>query len=36
MVIDTWECGCIYTWTRHTGWGHDFDCFDEKLGELLS
>jgi len=36
MVIDTWACGCIYTWTRATGWQRDYDCFDDRLRELLS
>jgi hypothetical protein len=32
MVIDTWECGCIYTWTRAAGWVHDFVCTAPDLG----
>jgi hypothetical protein len=36
MVIDTWACGRIHTWTRATGWQRDHDCLDGKLRELLS
>ena len=36
LVIDTWECGCIYTWTRATGWAHDTDCIDEQIRRLLT
>lgn len=36
MVIDTWECGCIYTWTRAAGWVHNFNCLDAELERLLS
>ena len=36
MVIDTWRCGCIYSWTQRSGWVHDFDCLDEEIRGLLS
>ena len=36
MVIDTWQCGCIYTWTRAAGWVHDYDCLDEAIRKLLT
>jgi hypothetical protein len=36
MVIDVWECGSIYTWTRATGWAHDTTCIDEELRRLFS
>ena len=36
MVIDIWGCGCIYTWTRATGWMHDNPCISEELRKLLT
>jgi hypothetical protein len=35
-VTDAWECGCIYSWTRATGWVHGRDCLDARLREFLS
>lgn len=36
MVIDVWECGCIHTWTRQTGWVRDNGCLDAELRGLLN